>query len=259
VTLVELLVTVSIVGVLLALLLPAVQVAREAARRAQCNGNLRQMGLALAVYHDAYSTFPIGCRDDGGLQIAWSAAILSYLDEHDVAARFDPDAAYNSQTNRDAARTIIATYTCPSASTAPERHGPNSGDVNENGAWDPGDDLAWIDYGGMFGVGDPRLPLGNGAMIYEQAVSLPQITDGASHTVIVGEDSGRGLALHGTWADGQNIFDQTGPVGRTQNNELFSDHARGAHALFCDGSVHLLGSHMDLKPLFALCTRAEGD
>jgi prepilin-type processing-associated H-X9-DG protein len=240
-------------------LLPAVQAAREAARLAHCKNNLRQVGLALANYHGAFSTFPIGCRDDGGLQIAWSAAVLPFLDEHGVAGRFDQIAAYNSLANREAASTIIATYLCPSASTAPERHGPTSGDLNENGAWDPGDDLAWTDYGGMFGVGDPRLPLGNGVMIYEEAVSMRQITDGASRTIIVGEDSGRGLSLHGTWADGQNIFDQTGPVRRTQNNELYSDHAGGAHALFCDGSVHLLATHMDLKPLFALCTRAEGD
>lgn len=249
----------GIVGVLIGLLLPAVQGAREAARRAQCKGNLRQIGLALAAYHDAYAAFPVGCRDDRGLQIAWSAPLLSFLDGHNVARRFDPDSAYNSEANRLAAGTVIAAYLCPSTETAPDRHGLTSGDVNGNGAWDPGDDLAWIDYGGMFGVGDPRLPLGNGVMIYDVPIASRQITDGTSRTIIVGEDSGRGAAAHGTWADGQNIFDQTGPVGRTQNNELFSDHRGTAHALFCDGSVHLLSRSMEPRVLFALCTRAEED
>jgi prepilin-type N-terminal cleavage/methylation domain-containing protein/prepilin-type processing-associated H-X9-DG protein len=258
-TLVELLVAVSIIGVLVGLLLPAVQQAREAARLAHCKNNLRQLGLALAVYHDAFAMFPIGCRDNRGLQIAWSASLLPYLEEQDVAERFDPAAAYNSHTNRLAAGTVIAAYLCPSTTTAPERHGPTSGDVNGNGAWEPGDGLAWTDYGGMFGVGDPRLPLGNGVMLYEEAICARQISDGLSRTIIVGEDTGRGVAQHGTWADGQNIFDQTGPIGRTQNNELFSDHRGGAQALFCDGAVRLLSRNTEPGALFALCTRAGED
>jgi prepilin-type N-terminal cleavage/methylation domain-containing protein len=258
-TLVEVLVTIGILGVLAALLAPAIQAAREAARRAECASHLRQIGIALANYHESFTTFPIGCRDNRGLQIAWSAPLLPFLDEHDAWAAFDPSAAYNSLANRHSASTVIATYLCPSATTADDRHGPTSGDVNENGAWEPGDDLAWTDYGGMFGVGDPRLPLGNGVMIYEQAIPATQISDGLTRTIIVGEDAGRGLALHGTWADGQNVFDQTGPVCRTQNNELFSDHPRGAGVLLCDGSARLLAESIELTVLFALCTRAEGD
>ena len=257
-TLVELLVTMGIVGALFALMLPAVQSVRESARRAECQNNLRQIGIALANYHEALHSFPVGCRDNRGLQIAWSASLLPFLEEHDVARTFDPGAAYNSHTNQPAAGTPISLYLCPSTST-PERIGPTSGDVNENGRWDPGDDLAWIDYGGMFGVGDPRLPLGNGTMIYEEPIAAEQITDGASHTILVAEDAGRGANMHGTWADGQNIFDQTGRIGGTRNNEVFSDHAGGAHAVFCDGSVHMLSETTYLRVLFALCTRAEAD
>lgn len=258
-TLVELLVTVSIIGTLVALLLPAVQSAREAARRTECANNLRQIGLALSSYHGAFATFPVGCRDDRGLQIAWSVPLLAFVEEQDVWRAFDPSAAYNSEKNRQAASTMIPVYLCPSTAADGRRSGPTTGDVNENGQWDPGDDLAWTDFGGMFGVGDPRLPLGNGVMIYDQAIAASQISDGLSRTILVGEDAGRDAAQHGTWADGQNVFDQTGPVGRTRNNELFSDHRAGAQALFCDGSVHFLSQSMELRSLFALCTRANGD
>lgn len=258
-TLVELLVTLAIIGTLVALLLPAVQAAREAARRAQCAGNLRQIGIALANYHEAFTTFPIGCRDNRGLQTAWSVPLLAFVEEQHVWHAFDPSAAYNSARNRIAAGTVVSSYLCPSTTTAPGRRGPTSGDVDGNGRWDPGDGLAWIDYGGMFGVGDPRLELGNGVMIYDEPIAAGQVLDGLSHTIIVGEDTGRSVTQHGTWADGQNVFDQTGPVGRTQNNELFSDHPHGAHALFCDGSVHMLSGSTELKVLFALCTRAMGD
>ena len=258
-TLVELLVSIAIIGALAALLLPAVQATREAARRAQCASNLRQIGIALANYHDAFATFPIGCRDDRGLQIAWSAPLLAFLEEENVWRAFDPSAAYNSERNRDAAGSVIGVYLCPSTVVSDGRYGPTSGDADGNGQWDPGDDLAWTDYGGMFGVGDPRLPLGNGVMIYDEAIPAGRISDGLSRTIIVGEDAGRSATQHGTWADGQNIFDQTGPVGRTRNNELFSDHPDGAQVLFCDGSVHMLSRSTELKVLFALCTRAAGD
>src|SRR5262249_41536977 len=86
-TLIELLVVITIIGVLIALLLPAVQAAREAARRMQCSSNLRQMGIALHGYHAAFATFPPGgwewrpFNQPSKRQIAWSALVLPYLEQ----------------------------------------------------------------------------------------------------------------------------------------------------------------------------------
>ena len=94
-TLIELLVVVAIIGLLLALLLPAIQAAREATRRTQCRGNLRQIGVALHNYHQAHQAFPPGCidrrpfRSTAERQLAWSVLLLPMLEESGLADRFD--------------------------------------------------------------------------------------------------------------------------------------------------------------------------
>jgi prepilin-type processing-associated H-X9-DG protein len=103
----------------------------------------------------------------------------------------------------------------------------------------------------------------NGVLLYEKSVSISQITDGTAHTIIVSEDTGRGTAFNGEWANGENIFDQMGPINdrsqpsyRWTDNEMWSDHPQGVHALFCDGSVRMLLDETDLVTLATLCTRA---
>src|SRR5262249_19079311 len=155
---------------------------------------------------------------------------------------------YNSAENRAAAGTIIPLYLCPSTAwLAADRTGPTTGDINGNGHWDPGDDLAFTDYGGSFGFSGLERPYMNGVLIYERAVAIAQITDGTSHTLIVLEDTGRGAAFDGQWANGENVFDTSGPINdrslpsyRWQDNEPWSDHPLGINALFCDGSVRFL-------------------
>src|SRR4030042_3453440 len=99
-TLIELLVVIAIIGTLVALLVPAVQAARNAARRASCANNLRQIGIALHNYENAYGVFPVGCiecrfgsnSDPAKMKmIAWNAAVLPYIEQDVLWQKFDYD------------------------------------------------------------------------------------------------------------------------------------------------------------------------
>lgn len=122
-TLVELLVVIAIIGILIALLLPAVQAAREAARRSQCTNHLKQIGLAMHNYHATHGTLPYAAGYDnpnpstygrfteGG---TWCAFILPYIEQQAVYDRFDFTKYLSDSVNADAVTTVIPTFICPS-------------------------------------------------------------------------------------------------------------------------------------------------
>jgi prepilin-type N-terminal cleavage/methylation domain-containing protein/prepilin-type processing-associated H-X9-DG protein len=265
-TLVELLVVVAIIGVLAALVLPAVQAAREAARRAHCQNNLRLLGVALYVYHDAHKQLPVGCIEKripkttpNGRQLSWSAELLPQLEEQSLWQQIDFHSPYDSPANANAAATAVAVYLCPS--TARLAAGRNASFVSEpattNGA--AGYRGAAIDYGGIFGAAHTS-PSDNGVFLYDHDIKLSDITDGTSHTLAIAEDSGRGWPptgnMNGEWINGENIYDVGYRPNTVQDNEIWSDHSGGAMVLWCDGRTTLLSDAVEFASLRAFCTRA---
>jgi prepilin-type N-terminal cleavage/methylation domain-containing protein/prepilin-type processing-associated H-X9-DG protein len=268
-TLIELLVVIAIIGVLIALLLPAVQSAREAARRTGCQNNLHQIGIALHSFLDANREFPAGCLEcefqfpAPRKQIAWNAFILPHIEESSTYQAFHFDKPYKHIDNLDAAGRVIPTFLCPST-VRTNRKGLTTGDRNNNGSWDAGDNLAFTDYGGLFGVArmiPTVLPVNEGVLIYERRIRVSQISDGLSKTAIVGECTGRDHTFASEWSNGQNIFDQSenNPINASQNNELWSDHLGGVFVAFCDGHVQFLPETIQQTVLLALLTRAGGE
>ena len=263
-TLVELLVVIAIIGVLVGMLLPAVQAARETARRAECQNHLRQIGIALHAYHDLHKQLPIGCVEKripktkpNGRQLAWSAEILPQLEEPALWQQVDFNAAYDSVVNAPAAATVVSIYVCPSTvRLAAGRDGAIvSGTVASTGNAYRG---AAIDYGGIYGAAQVS-PAANGVLLYDRPVKFSDITDGTSHTLAVAEDTGRGWLQDGEWINGENIYDVSNRINTQQHNEIFSDHVSGAMVLWCDGGAGLLAETIELPVLQAACTRAGND
>lgn len=266
-TLVELLVVVAVLAALVALLLPAVQSAREAGRRTVCMNNLRSIGCAMYGYESTRRTFPVGCLECATKaprkQIAWNAFILPFAEEPGAAAAFNFGFSYRSQQNRVAAGVVVPMFLCPST-TRTNRTGLTTGDRNKNGSWDQGDDLAYTDYGGIFGVGysvPKPLPEHAGVMQYEKPTAAKQVPDGLSQTALVAECTGRDSSYQSEWANGQNIFDQwfTNGINKSQNNEIWSDHPGMSGMVFCDGHVEFVHESIEQTALLALLTRAGGD
>ena len=127
-TLVELLVVIAIIGILIALLLPAVQAAREAARRMQCTNNLKQIGLAMHNYHDSMKCLPFASAYNAGPFYqnvgTWAAFILPYLELQTHYDLFDfthPMKYDSDSTNKEAVTTVVAVYLCPSDPQSSEK------------------------------------------------------------------------------------------------------------------------------------------
>jgi len=258
-SLVELLVVIAIIGMLVGLLLPAIGVVRESSRRSDCLNHLHQMGIALKGYHVANERYPIGCTQKKTLRTAWNTHLLSFVGEPVLGRKYKFDQAYNSAANRDVGSVVLPLFLCPSTVRYVfDRNGDTAGDRNGNGKWDPGDQLAFTDYGGVFGSANVE-PFMNGVLLWDKAISEKDITDGLQYTLIVAEDSGRGPSMDGEWSNGENIFDVSGPINTQQDNEIWSDHPGGTCVLFCDGRNAFLSHDVPVEVLDKICTRAGSD
>ena len=258
-TLVELLVVIAIIGVLASLLLPAVQSAREAGRRASCANNLKQIGLAFMLHHDSYGFFPFGgsyrsypsmntngLPDIGNNQTGgWAFQILPNIEE---------DVLYHCNDLKIIQTTPISLYFCPS------RRRPQVA----AGGWAQGNAL--MDYAASNQDGpdlvDAGLNSGTGVVRSSHVVRISKILDGTTKTIMVGE---KRLCLQ-TLGDGVGDDDHGYSIGwdldtvaRTDmppdadpalgcitgslplwNGLMGSSHPAGFNTVFADGSVHHL-------------------
>jgi prepilin-type N-terminal cleavage/methylation domain-containing protein len=194
-TLVELLVVIAIIGILVALLLPAIQAAREAARRTQCTSQLREIGLAIQNFHDAKRHFPTGRNSPDQFGVSWAYYILPQLEEQALYDAYVAAERVDSDLNAPAMRSPIAVYACPS-----RRRPAADRDFDNNGAAPLVRAAAVLgDYAGNAGLeedmgmegndfADGRINLTLAGPIYSGSkINARQVTDGLSKTLAVGE------------------------------------------------------------------------
>ena len=278
-TLVELLVVIAIIGILIALLLPAVQAAREAARRMQCSNNLKQLGLALQMYNDTHKAFPYASIIDSNVQSGywgWSTMMLSYFEAQSTFDRIDFSYAYNDlhEINNEAMRTFLNVYQCPSA---PENQLvtccsliPGEGDAAET----------------CYSAVTTHLPVpranasddvGTGVIYTNSHTSISDITDGTSHTFLVSEcdlsqDDPFKTQYPGYCPDGNCFVGKMWAAGayvttayginsglHMYESGVESNHPGGAQFLYVDGHVEMLNEDIDQTLLEALTTRNWGE
>jgi prepilin-type N-terminal cleavage/methylation domain-containing protein/prepilin-type processing-associated H-X9-DG protein len=201
-TLIELLVVISIIGVLIALLLPAVQAAREAARRSQCTNNLKQLGLAVQGYIDTHGVMPLGsfkmsapasgdpCK--GGHEAGVFIAILPYLEQGALFNAFNSNVHYETAPNSTVVGTGLSVLWCPSDSLVSQADPKHFGwpvrfcsYMASSGTWNSppenrGPTCTLQSFQGLLGQA-------NGVMFYYSSVRLAGVTDGTSNTFLFGE------------------------------------------------------------------------
>ena len=282
-TLIELLVTIAIIGILVALILPAVQNAREAARKAQCKNNLKQIGLALHNYHGNAKSFPPGWvgatpgigHDPFGMNgFGWSTFLLPYLDQAALYRQFDFSKMINDEStmpvnNESLLATKLTVFLCGS-----EPDQDNWTIIHASGTHALAQ-VASCNYSGIYGINDFSCAPGfqcrdTGPLFQNSAVRLGDITDGTSSSVIVTERRNDafnvwyGNNVRSTWSgvipEALDIFEvyfcelDSGPTAELDDEDASSYHNKGAHFLFCDGRVQMLNHSLDLRTFRALGT-----
>ena len=292
-TLVELLVVIAIIGVLVGLLLPAVQAARESARRTQCSNNLKQLGIAMQTYHDSRGHYPTGRYRTDQVGIAWSFRLLPFMEHENIFDALDEDKRVDDPNNALAMRTAVATYFCPS------RRRPSADRNFDNNDQPPADDKKAVAAGGDYAAnagltyryGTPdEPPIENpdtgqeleleeaaGPIFYRSKIRAAQIEDGTSQTFVVGErhipvglESNPGLDHHdagdtaffagdhpGTILAGTRNGFPTSPEDPSED-KFGSEHPDLIQFVFLDGHVAGLTTDVDVTTLQRLSTFGDG-
>jgi prepilin-type N-terminal cleavage/methylation domain-containing protein len=286
-TLIELLVVIAIIAILIALLVPAVQKVRAASARTQCMNNMKQIGLGIHNYYGVKKHFPPAfafppASFDPNYEYcagwAWSALILPYIDQATVYSHLNVETGnfgsagagtYGSlATPNQYSQTRIAVYRCPADTWGGDLDPERSNFAMSNyrvtcGPGYPGDAFY-----------DPTYDWG-GCMFQNSKITLGQVTDGASNTLIIGEciydwngTTGRWAAIWaGMRGDDGSIHisdvmwwmdDSTAEINGSAPQAFSSNHGIGAYCLFADGTVHMLRAGADVTNIIHLAGRADG-
>lgn len=282
-TLVELLVVIAIIGILVALLLPAVQAAREAARRTSCVNNLKQIGLALHGYHDLHQTLPSGwiAHDpvtrqplvSGQPGWGWGSLLLPHLEQANVSQGMLNYGLPITDPQNNAGRVVVlSVFRCKSDTGRsvfglPDESNPSTVLTQ----------LSTSNYVGVFGtweiencesIAPGMVCYSDGAFQHLKGVAFAEFLDGLSNTAVVGERSAR--LGYSTWVGavpgGEETIERVlGIADHPPNHpgahldDYTSEHPAGTNFLLGDGSVRLIHETVDLKVYAALATKAGGE
>ena len=257
-TLVELLVVIAIIGILIGMLLPAVQQVREAARRISCANNLSQLGVALHNFEFGYQHLPAGVIDSApgpilsqetGQHVSFLVTILPYIEERGVADNFDIDAGAYAKANAPARELPIDTYLCPSS---------YSTELNDTAT------AAISHYAGCHhGTEAPIDDDNNGLLFLNSAITYGDIYDGSSNTILVSEfltapdsfgwASGTRSSLRNTgktinfsanpW--GPPVVEPTSTLPTDEVGGYGSYHTGGANFCLASGAITFLSDNID--------------
>lgn len=280
-TLVELLVVIAIIGILVSLLLPAVQAAREAARRTQCINNIRQWGIALQNYHDTFLWLPYGTISDGGTGVnpndrkTYIIGLWPFIEEGTINNLYNPKLPFWHENNRQAVMYQTPVYFCPS-----DRQGQWRGDPY----WRTRGNFV-LNYGNTdFGRSGNHLPAPFGDLIQ---IQMRQITDGLSKTMFMSEvvmaPNDTDFDLHGdvlnnhqggaqfmtrnspnsgvdvTLCSQQVIAPCQNVSGPTASVSARSLHKGGVNVVFGDVSARFIADGINLATWQALGSMENGD
>ena len=273
-TLVELLVVIAIIGILVSLLLPAVQAAREAARRCSCQNNLTQLGLAVHNYEFAHEKLPAGViNPEGpirsepiGQHVSWTVQVLPYIEELTVYALFDQEAGAYAPVNADLRKQLLVMLRCPST---------GHDEINDEKT------ATMSDYAGCHHHEEAPINDDNSGLLFlNSAVRHTDILDGSSRTLLLGEavpdpadalgwPSGTRATLRntGSFKGGQGVYYSVGTVNAEEVEKPLATfvggfsgpHPGGIMAAFGDGSTRFLSQDIAQEVLRQIGARADGE